>query len=535
MRPSLPFAKPSLLPLPPLTSRNPPPPASNGEAVARLGNYELMEEFAWGGMTRIYKARSLNTDRTVALKLIRNIEPGGAAFERFRKEAEAAARLRHPNIVQLYEVGEYEGQPFLALEFCAGGTLAHKLRGGALPPSEAAELVETLAQAVDAIHQQGILHRDLKPSNVLLTVEGQLKIADFCLADTFVEAALTETGTILGTPAYMAPELASGKHHLVGRGTDIYSLGAILYECLTGQRPFVGATMLEMIQRVIDTEPIPPSRVRPAIPHALEIICLKCLHKDPRQRYATAAELAADLRRFREEQALGEDRAVSTSSRSGFFLRWLRRLWPNRSATRSAVAEPMAHEALAEDDLLAAAFGDLSEAVFLFDSTCRLVLVNASARRLLGWKDATPLNAADLPPELIEIQARIRQGEKIQEVEIFLCPPRRSEGVWVSLTGRSLSVGAAGFVLLAAGDQNERRALRFGVAVSFVGRCSADVRLSQGRGGMLHLRQRPLLRNRGQSAGRSAGPNRFRHFHSGIGGEISSDRSAAAGDGKRGR
>ena len=154
---------------------------------------------------------------------------------------------------------------------------------------------------------------------MLLTVEGQLKIADFCLADTFVEAALTETGTILGTPAYMAPELASGKHHLVGRGTDIYSLGAILYECLTGQRPFVGATMLEMIQHVIDTEPIPPSRVRPAIPHALEIICLKCLHKDPRQRYATAAELAADLRRFREEQALGEDRAVSTSSRSGCF------------------------------------------------------------------------------------------------------------------------------------------------------------------------------------------------------------------------
>ena len=202
------------------------------------------------------------------------------------------------------------GSPFLALEFCAGGTLADKLRGGALPPSEAAELVETLAQAVDAIHQQGILHRDLKPSNVLLTVEGQLKIADFCLADTFVEAALTETGTILGTPAYMAPELASGKHHLVGRGTDIYSLGAILYECLTGQRPFVADTMMEMIQRVIDTRTDTAKSSSPGDTAALEAICLKCLHKYPRQRYATAAELAADLRRFPRTASPRGNRAV---------------------------------------------------------------------------------------------------------------------------------------------------------------------------------------------------------------------------------
>jgi serine/threonine-protein kinase len=265
---------------------------------ARLGDYELLEMIGSSGMSRIYRARSVRGDRVAALKLILDMEPGGAALERFRKEAETIARLLHPNIVQVYEVGQQESQVFQALEYCAGGTLADKLRRGPLSPKEAAETVETLAQAMHAVHQHGILHRDLKPSNVLLTVEGQLKITDFGLANTFVEAALTQTGTIVGTPAYMAPEMASGKHHLTGPGTDIYSLGVILYECLTGLCPIAASTPLEMIRLVISSEPVPPSRLRPGIPPDLEAICLKCLRKEPRQRYATVGDLAADLRRW---------------------------------------------------------------------------------------------------------------------------------------------------------------------------------------------------------------------------------------------
>jgi serine/threonine protein kinase/signal transduction histidine kinase len=413
---------------------------------ARLGHYELLQQMGQSGMCRIYKARSVLLNRVVALKVISDMEPGGAAFRRFRKEAEATARVQHPNIVPVYEIGQEGSQVFLALEFCEGGTLADKLRGGALPLHEAAAIVATLAQAVGAVHKQGFVHRDLKPTNVLLTADGQLKITDFGLANTFIDAARTQSGTIVGTPAYMAPEQASGEHHLVGAATDIYALGVILYECLTGRRPFVADSWREMIQQIRAAEPTPPSRLRSGVPHNLEAICLKCLRKKPDQRYTTAADLAADLQRFGNRQDILAGPSFWAHLRGDGFRRWFRR--------RRALAPP-------ELSLPAETLDAMSDGVFFFDQDGKLTFVNSSARKLLGRKDAAPITAADLPPELIDIQARIRRGEAVPELEIFLRPAQRPEGVWVSLGGRLLSGRASSAsVLLSACDQSERRALR---------------------------------------------------------------------------
>jgi serine/threonine protein kinase len=304
------------------------PQSAGGDGAARVPGYEILEVLGGGGMGVIYKARQLRPRRLVALKMILAGEHAGAdALARFRAEAEAVARLSHPNIVQIYEVGEQAGRPFLTLEYIDGGNLAQKLRQERLKFGESAELVQRLARAVQFAHKRGIVHRDLKPANVLLGVGQPFqadaadvrpesltytpKITDFGLAKQLDAAssmppggARTRTGAIVGTPAYMAPEQAEGKSKKISKAVDVYALGAILYECLTGKPPFEADTMLDTLLKVATEEPVPPRQVRPKCPRDLETICLKCLQKDPARRYTTAGALAEDLRRYLEGEPI---------------------------------------------------------------------------------------------------------------------------------------------------------------------------------------------------------------------------------------
>jgi serine/threonine protein kinase/uncharacterized protein HemY len=264
-----------------------------------ISGYDLLAELGRGGMGVVFKARQRGLNRLVALKVIRQgryAHPEHLA--RFRIEAEAVARLRHPNILQIYEIGEWDEGPFVALELLEGGSLADRINGTPQPSLPAAELVATLARAVDAAHRAGIIHRDLKPSNVLFDADGQPKVADFGLAKRMeVKQGDTQTGQVMGTPSYMAPEQALGQIDRIGPATDVYALGAILYEMLTGRPPFKGPSALETIAQVTHDEPVPPSRLQPRVSRDLETICLKCLAKEPARRYAAAQELADDLTR----------------------------------------------------------------------------------------------------------------------------------------------------------------------------------------------------------------------------------------------
>jgi hypothetical protein len=277
------------------------PESAAGEwpAPVTVPGYEIMDELGRGGMAVVYRAVQLSLQRPVALKMILSgAQASAAEVARFRIEAEAVARVRHPHIVQIFEVGAYERWPYLALELLEGGSLAALLKTTTFAPRAAAALVEKLARAVDAAHQQDIVHRDLKPGNVLLTKEGEPKIGDFGLAKRLdSDAALTRSGALIGTPSYMAPEQAEGRGR-VGPPADIYALGAILYELLTGRPPFLGENSVDVIHRVLSDEPIAPRKLVAGVPRDLETICLKCLEKDPRRRYATADALADDLRSF---------------------------------------------------------------------------------------------------------------------------------------------------------------------------------------------------------------------------------------------
>jgi serine/threonine-protein kinase len=242
-------------------------------------------------------------DRLVALKVVRaGTHAGAEELARFRREAEAIASLRHPNVVEIYEVGDQGGVPYYAMELCSGGSLAQQLAGGPLALRRATELVETLARAVQAAHEAGVVHRDLKPANVLLAADGTPKVTDFGLAKKRDDGSpeLTASGAILGTPAYMAPEQASGDGKHVGPAADVWALGAILYELLTGRPPFRAATPFDTLLQVLSDIPEPPTRLRPGMPAELEAICLRCLEKKPARRYASAAELADDLQHFRD-------------------------------------------------------------------------------------------------------------------------------------------------------------------------------------------------------------------------------------------
>src|SRR5665213_3615278 len=259
-----------------------------GTKVRYIGDYELLDELGRGGMGVVYKARQSKLNRLVALKMILAGEYAGEKeLARFRTEAEAVARLQHPNIVQIFEVGEHDGHPYFSLEFVDGGSLAQKLDGTPLPPQQAARLVETLARAMHAAHQAGVVHRDLKPANVLLTADGTPKITDFGLAKKLdADAGQTQSGAIMGTPSYMAPEQAGGKSNEIGPAADTYAMGAILYECLTGRPPFKASTPLDTVLQVVSDEPAPPRKLQSKTPRDLETICLKCLQKAPSKRYA---------------------------------------------------------------------------------------------------------------------------------------------------------------------------------------------------------------------------------------------------------
>jgi tetratricopeptide (TPR) repeat protein len=264
-----------------------------------LSGYELQGELGRGGMGVVYRAWDQRLNRPVAIKMLLAGDLARAdERERFRREAEAAAGLRHPNIVQVYGVGDLEGRPYFTMEFVEGGSLAEKLAGAPLAGIQAATFLATLARAVQTAHDRGIVHRDLKPGNVLLTDDGTPKIADFGLARRLDERPITRSGIPMGTPNYMAPEQALGLTDSIGPAADIYALGAILYEVLTGRPPFQENTSAETLRQVVEQEPLPPSRCNVTVPRDLEVICLKCLRKEPHRRYPSAAALAQDLGRF---------------------------------------------------------------------------------------------------------------------------------------------------------------------------------------------------------------------------------------------
>src|SRR5207248_4524577 len=309
-----------------------PPAPGNWATLTRAGpadrptvpGYEILGELGRGGMGVVYQARQLSPERLVALKLIRDgalASPQERA--RFRIEAEAAARVRHAHVVEIYAVGEHQGRPYFAMEFAAGGSLDKHLAGRPQDSTPAAELVRTLALAVQHAHSEKVIHRDLKPANVLLTAEGAEdrrgqgpalplrppapsavnfcpKITDFGLAKRLYtdSTAWTQDGAVLGTASYMAPEQAAGRVNDIGPAVDVYALGAILYELLTGRPPFQAESWDQTVQQVLHDEPAAPARLQPGVPHDLETVCLKCLEKEPGRRYASAGELADDLGRF---------------------------------------------------------------------------------------------------------------------------------------------------------------------------------------------------------------------------------------------
>ncbi len=300
--------------------------AANGAAaevpLPDVPGYEILCRLGRGGMGVVYKARHLKLNRIVALKMILAGEHAGEdKLARFHVEAEAVARLRHPNIVEIYDIGLANGMPYFALEYLSGGSLKQLFEQGPLPPRVSAELLATLAQAIHTAHLAGIIHRDLNPTNVLLAEDGTAKVTDFGVAKRLEAPGQTKVGQIIGTPAYMAPEQAKGESESVGPVSDVYALGAILYEALTGQPPFQGETVMQILRKVQNDEPVPPRQRTARVPTDLETVCLKALRKDAKDRYATAQEFADELDRFLHDEPV----RARPLSRLEKIHRWCRR------------------------------------------------------------------------------------------------------------------------------------------------------------------------------------------------------------------
>jgi WD40 repeat protein/tRNA A-37 threonylcarbamoyl transferase component Bud32 len=396
--------------------------------------YVIESVLGHGGMAVVYKARQVGLNRLVALKMIlAGKHARSSARARFKAEAEAVARLRHPNIVQVHEIGEHDGLPYFSMTLMEGGTLAQTIVRGQWATLDkdgyrrVAELIETLARAIHHAHQQGVVHRDLKPANVLLDTEDPLlgtpKITDFGLAlyqdDS---AARTHSGDILGTPSYMAPEQAQGRRGDVGPASDIHALGAILYELLTGRRPFAAATAVDTLVQVSFEEPLPPRRLQYGLPLDLETICLKCLRKLPQQRYATALDLAEDLRRFRNGEPI-RARPITAVERT---VKWARRrpvvaallagivlvttlgfagisvaLWQTRLAEQNEASQRQAAEAALDRAERSVYFGNIAQArsQWLLNNvaaSARLLKQCQPERRGWEWHYLNGLNHTDL-------------------------------------------------------------------------------------------------------------------------------------------
>lgn len=314
---------PTLVRQPQLTDlKSEKPAATPAPAILNFGEYELLSEIARGGMGVVYKARHRELNRVVALKMILS---GRLADEqevrRFYNEAKTAAGLQHPGIVAIHDIGQVQEQHFFSMEYVEGQSLKDLIVEDALPPEESAGLLKSMAEAIHYAHGRGVLHRDLKPHNVLIDPHGQPRITDFGLAKQLdVGSELTATGAVLGTPNYMAPEQAAGMNDLVGPASDVYGLGAVLYEMLTGRPPFRAETLAATLLEVVENDPVPPRTLNRQTPRDLETICLKCLAKEPARRYASAADLAGDLDLFLR----GEPITARPLSTPGRVLRWSR-------------------------------------------------------------------------------------------------------------------------------------------------------------------------------------------------------------------
>jgi WD40 repeat protein/Flp pilus assembly protein TadD len=400
-----------------------------------IPGFEILRELGRGGMGVVYLARATRLNRLCALKMILAGDHASAASaRRFLVEAETIARLRHPNIVQLYQIGDHDGRPFLEFEFIEGGSLASRLKGGVpWPPRAAVKLIETVARAIALAHRLEIVHRDLKPGNILLGADGTPKISDFGIAKSLeleAQQRLTGTEAILGSPSYMAPEQAAGHTSEVGTAADVYALGAILYELLTGRPPFKGATMLETLGQVKTAAVVPPSRLQPGLPHDVETICLKCLRKERARRYASALELAEDLRRYQADEPI---LARRTSLWERAWL-WCRRnpalaaltaavvlllvmatigstaaaLWMGRAAGRADQARQRVERTLSDmqvaQGLMAGERGRAAEAMLWFAHAARLARdhparAEANRVRVQAWSRQVGLPLHALPHE----------------------------------------------------------------------------------------------------------------------------------------
>ena len=292
------------------------------ELPAQFGDYELLQELGRGGMGIVYRARQTSLGRTVALKmLLRGAMASDDDLARFRAEAEAAAQLSHAAIVPVYEVGQQDGHSYFSMKCIDGQTLSQRLTDGPLRPRAAAEILATVARAIDAAHERGVLHRDLKPSNILIDDIGQPHVTDFGLAKRVdADASLTRSGAVIGTPSYLAPEQAAGNRGAIGPATDVYGLGAVLYQMLTARPPFQAASPLDTVMLVLEQDPVPPRLLNPKADHDLELIALRCLQKPPDLRYSSAGELANDL----EAYLAGEPLAVRSGRFSAVIARWFR-------------------------------------------------------------------------------------------------------------------------------------------------------------------------------------------------------------------
>src|SRR5213592_239741 len=293
------------------------------EVLMDFGDYELLEEIGRGGQGVVYRARQKSLNRTVALKVIRLGQWATQAhLKRFRREAEAAANLDHPCIVPIYEVGEREGSCYFSMKFIDGGQLDEVAKRTPISIRNAAELIAKLARTVHYAHEHGILHRDIKPGNILLDAKGEPHLTDFGLARLLeTKSTVTHTMDVLGTPSYMAPEQASGRNEQLTSATDVYGLGAVLYQLLTGHPPFAGGTTYETVRMVLETQPRQPRLCNPKVDSDLETICLKCLEKEPAKRYASAESLAEDIERFLRNEPIRSRR----SSRFEHAWRWCKR------------------------------------------------------------------------------------------------------------------------------------------------------------------------------------------------------------------